>query len=105
MSTREERLAHNESLFRAANEAIIKNPSARSELRTFICECGDESCMIAIRLTYADYEALRSDVRHFALARGHEGEGDSVLEERDGYTLVEKVGDAADVVERDAERE
>ncbi len=104
MSTTEERLAHNQAVFRAANEAIIKNPSERSALRTFICECGEESCMTAIQLTHADYDALRSNPRHFALARGHESEGDSILEERAGYTLVEKLGDAASVVERDADR-
>ena len=99
MSTREERLAHNEKLFRAANEAIAKNPSERSDLRTFICECGDAACMDALRLRYGEYERVRSHPRHFALVHGHQLEGDAVIAKRDGYTLVEKVGDAARVVE------
>ena len=99
MSTREERLAHNEAIFRAANEAIAQNSSERDELRTFICECGDAGCMDSIQLTYGDYESVRSHPRHFALLAGHELEGDAVVAKHDGYTLVEKVGDAAAVVD------
>ena len=102
MSTREERLANNQALFRAANEAIVKNLSERAVPRTLICECGDEGCMTAIRLTFGEYKRVRANRRHFALARGHEGPGDVVLEERREYTLVEKVGDAALVAERDS---
>ncbi len=102
MPSREERLAQNEAIFRAANDAIAKNPSEREDFRTFICECGDASCMEAIRVTYGEYECVRSNPRHFALVPGHELEGDAVVEPCDGYTLVEKVGDAASVVDNGA---
>lgn len=98
MSSREERLAHNEAVFRA-NEAIAKTPSERDDVRTFICECGDASCMQALRLTYGEYDRVRSNPRRFALVAGHELEGDAVVARRDAYTLVEKVGAAAAVVE------
>ena len=97
--SREERLAHNEAVFRAANEAIAANPSERGRTRTFICECGDAGCMVSIHLTYGEYERVRSDRRHFALVDGHELEGDEVVARRDGYTVGEKVGDAARVVD------
>ena len=99
VSSREERLAHNEAVFRAANDAIAANPSERDRPRTFICECGDAGCMVSIHMTYGEYKTLRSSPRHFALVDGHELEGDDVVARREGYTLVEKVGDAARVVE------
>ena len=99
MPSREERLAQNEAIFRAANDAIAKNPSERDDLRTFICECGDAGCMEAIRLTYGEYQRVRSNPRHFALVDGHALEGDAVLGRRNEYTLVEKVGPAAAVVD------
>ena len=99
MANREERLAQNEAIFRAANEALRRSGSKQPGLMTFICECGDASCRDDIRMTCEEYaEVRRSDAR-FLLARGHEDDGDRVLDERDRFTIVEKVGAARDVVE------
>lgn len=78
-------------MFRAANEAILGPARGRDPL-TFICECGDEMCFDVIELTLEEYESVRADGRCFAIASGHEGDGDSVLTEVERFTLVEKVG-------------
>ena len=89
-----ERRALTQVMFRAANEAIL-GPSRGVESLTFICECGSETCLDAIQLTLEEYESVRADGRCFALAAGHEGEGDSVIAELERFTLVEKVGAGA----------
>ncbi len=106
MSTREERLAHNESVFRAANEAIIKTPSDGSAVRTFICECGDESCTAPLYVPVAQYEAVRANPRRFLVLEGHEiGDAERVVERHGAWLVVEKHDDVSEVVEaRDPRR-
>lgn len=98
MASREERAASNETIFRAANEAIKRGDDGAT-LRTFICECGDEECMTSIELTRDEYEGVRSEPHLFALVQGHERTGDSVIEEFERFTLVEKVGAAREIAE------
>ena len=102
MALREERMAVNQTIFRAANEAIGRaGADGRKELE-FLCECGDRSCLEAIAVPRNEYEAVRSNPACFVLARGHETEGDRTVEERDGYTIAKKVGKARDIaLERD----
>ena len=42
---------------------------------------------------------MRSEPHLFALAHGHEGVGDSVIEEFERFTLVEKTGQAREIAE------
>jgi hypothetical protein len=107
MGTREltvARIAENQSTFRAANEKI-EDAAAEFDVvgvLPFICECPDPMCTEIVRLGAADYEEIRRDPRHFFSAPGHEvvsvetGAG-AVVEERAGYTLVEKVGTAGEI--------
>jgi hypothetical protein len=104
MSSAEERAARNESIFRAANDAIERAVAGRHDPVTFLCECGDLECKDTIELTLAEYEAVRAGSASFALKRAHEGVGDRVLEEYDRYTLVEKVGFAREVAEEEDPR-
>ena len=94
MSARHERLALTQTMFRAANEAIL-GPSPQAGPLTFICECGDESCMDAIELTPEEYAGVRGDGRCFVIKPGHENEVEAVVAELEGFTLVEKLGAAA----------
>ncbi|MBW3593083.1 MAG: hypothetical protein KY396_05270 [Actinobacteria bacterium] len=97
MASRAGRAARNQTIFRAANEALKRGDADRATLHTFICECGDEACMTSIELTHEEYEGARSEPHLFVLARGHESAGDSVIEEFDRFTLVEKIGVARDI--------
>jgi hypothetical protein len=95
-----QRVAMNEATFRKVNEGmeVGQDPSG---LLTFVCECGRLGCNRLIQLTRAEYEAVRSDPRRFAILDGHEiVEVEHVVERNDRYLVVEKAGDPeAEVVE------
>jgi hypothetical protein len=103
----EERLAKNESLFRALNENIR---GLASELRgrepfEFICECASSGCFERLSLTLAEYERIRQDGTHFLLAEGHEDiEIEQVVAQRAGYVVVAKDGVAGLVAADDDPR-
>ena len=109
METREQRVAENESRFRAANEEIEEVASHLErtghdrgpELMPVICECGNRGCTTVIRLTFEEYEELRSDPAHFAIVPGHEGASaeEKVVETSDRFAVVEKVGESRRIVE------
>ncbi len=101
MHGREERLAHNESLFRRANERISAHAEQRPDVApgtpiAFYCECANADCTERVTMTELEYEALRSDPTHFAVVDGHEFlELERVVERGASYVIVEKLGDAA----------
>ena len=101
MQSREERIALNDSTFRAANEQIADYASDHEfvEQVPFICECATESCLVVVDLSLAEYEEVRSSPTRFFVAPGHQGsEGDvSMLEDRERYVLIEKGGRAGEV--------
>ena len=102
MELREERMAVNQTIFRAANEAIGRAGADGTKQVEFLCECGERSCLDSIQVPRDEYEAVRSNAACFVIARGHETDGDQTVEERDGYTVAKKVGKAHDIaVERD----
>jgi stearoyl-CoA desaturase (delta-9 desaturase) len=58
----------------------------------FRCECGDEACTCAIRLTAAEYESVRAYATRFAIARNHENpESEQLVEEHERFAIVETV--------------
>jgi hypothetical protein len=99
-----QRVAQNQARFREANEGIEQ---AALEYNAdgglpFICECSDPKCVEILRVKLADYEAIRATSTHFIHAPGHHGADESwgsVIDRRDGYEVVEKVGDAAAIAE------
>jgi hypothetical protein len=98
------RKARNDAIFRDANERIescvdsMDGPVDDGPL-PFLCECSDVTCTAIIRLTRAEYDALRGDPTRFATVPGHEGHESwaRVVEETDRYAVVQKLGRAADV--------
>jgi hypothetical protein len=101
MQSREVRIARNDSTFRDANEKIANAASGyeRFEQVPFICECATESCTVIVPLSLAEYEDVRSAPTRFFVATGHQAsEGVvSLLEDRDGYVVLEKEGRAGEV--------
>jgi hypothetical protein len=100
-----ERVARNDATFREANEAI-RDAAASMNLNEqrplpLICECADPSCSEILHLTTAEYEAVRADPSRFINAPGHvrndQGWSRLVAEFR-FYSVVEKVGEAAEIV-------
>lgn len=95
--TRQQRVARNQSVFRAANERIEESrrrlsPDGRES--PFICECSDERCTAVVLVSPEDYATVRSGETRFLVASGHEG-GERIVERRDGFSMVETEGEAA----------
>jgi hypothetical protein len=87
-----------------ANERISAWPerqkgAASGEAQSFFCECDSTKCREPISLTPAEYEAVRADSRGFPVARGHAyPEAERVIEEHDGYVVVEKFAAVAGII-------
>jgi hypothetical protein len=94
VSSREERLALNEAVFREVNErieAVAETFDLKSQPMDLVCECGDAKCVERISMTQAEYEQIRSDSRHFAVSPGHEySDVERLVEQRQGYDVVQK---------------
>jgi hypothetical protein len=105
VSASEERVARNEALFREFNERVADmagsfDPQGEGDaLRIeFVCECGDLDCLERLELTRAAYEEVRSNPRRFVVAPGHDNpEVERVVARGDGYLVVEKIDEAAEV--------
>lgn len=104
MDAREERLANNEVLFRDINERIaaIAEPQGLpgdDHVYEFLCECSNIACDLRLPLTLAAYEDVRKDPTRFLVAPGHEmPEIEIVLTRAEGYQVVVKQGEAAELV-------
>lgn len=77
-----------------------QNETARARARSaadgvqssFRCECGDAKCRRSVTLTLSEYELVRGDATHFAVAQDHENpEGEHVIEENARFSVVELV--------------
>src|SRR4051812_31156712 len=99
-----ERIARNDAIFRKANEGISAAAGQdREEPVPFICECADPACRDIVLMTLLEYSTIRSNPRLFLNVPGHEAAAQGwgqVVEERDNYVVVEKVGIAGEVVEQ-----
>jgi hypothetical protein len=106
MPTPNERIAEVEVLFRAGNERMMEwtenqERVARGEQVVLFCECGRRGCRDRLRLTGAQYEAVRADARRFVIAPGHEFlAAEDVAEQHEGYVVVQKHEDVRALVER-----
>jgi hypothetical protein len=95
-------VARNDATFREANEGIAAS-AAEAELDDvpFICECADPRCMAIVRMALSEYEQMRQDPTHFVNVPGHEASAAGyarVIRSEDDYVVVEKRGEAAEIV-------
>src|SRR4051794_24911508 len=100
MDQSEARKATNESLFREGNERIEETARHFSlpDRLQFVCECSDVTCSDRITLSIEEYEEVRAAPERFAIALHHDdAEVDRVVETREGYAVVEKVGAAREI--------
>jgi hypothetical protein len=99
-----ERVARNDAVFRESNERIMAvAESLEMDQRLplpVICECADVSCTTILQVTAQQYEAVRREPTWFINAPGHvrsaRGWG-RVVAELDGFTIIEKIGDAGEL--------
>jgi len=101
MDERAVRLAENETVFRAGNEAIKANFQDGDEL-TFLCECGADTCFERITLSRTEYEGVRAHPARFFVAPGHHdlATGEIVVSAGPRYTVVEKRDEGRSIAER-----
>jgi hypothetical protein len=110
VSARDERLAGNEALFREVNERVAEVATHFIEVETsaeqinFACECGRADCAEPITMTMVEYEAIRAESTHFAVAPEHElPEIESVVARHPTYFVVEKREEDAQEVARETD--
>jgi hypothetical protein len=100
---RTERIAHNESVFRALNESLeasVHRGRPDGDRAGFVCECGDPNCDEIVRVELPAYESVRGDSQLFVVLPGHETpDVEDVASHGDGYVVVRKHADAAEIVE------
>jgi hypothetical protein len=77
-------------LFRFVNDRIRELGSRSLNEIDFVCECGGGSCAQAIRLTAAEYDALRADPTQFAVWPGHKLSSTEIVRRTDPYVLVKQ---------------
>jgi hypothetical protein len=101
----DQRKGENEALFREVNERLkerMEDDSAWALPSEWICECADPECTERIEMSLLEYEDLRSAPTHFAVAPNREHvftDVERIVEEREDYWVVEKLGDAAEIAE------
>jgi hypothetical protein len=106
VGTTAERVARNQSAFRAANERLEAGFSEIGpdvERLPFICECFEPECKTTTLLTLVEYEGVRSHGSWFLVVPEHalclvDGEEVARIAKRyDRYTIMEKVGEAGEI--------
>jgi hypothetical protein len=91
VSSRDERLAANEELFRQVNERIVELTDKWGGNLDLVCECVSSDCMQRVALTLHEYEQLRGNAHRFVVVPGHEmPDVEDVVERTDRYFVVEK---------------
>jgi hypothetical protein len=104
---REGRIAKNETVFRAANREIEHADEAAGggaqQVIEVLCECGREGCSGLIALSIADYDDAHSQADRFVVLPGHQSSDiERIVEERPGYLVVDKFGEAEEIAEESA---
>ena len=102
MEDRERRVAANEAVFRELNAQLTG--LAADEALSLVCECGELSCVAALRMSREDYRRVRADPTTFAIRHGHaKPDVEDVVESYEGYEVVRKhPGPAAELARQTA---
>jgi hypothetical protein len=101
MSSREERIAKNEVIFREVNERVREVVPSENGGIDFVCECGYEDCVEQITLTTAEYERVRDDPVQFFVKPGHAiRDVEEIMEENDRFLLVRKHVEEQEIARR-----
>ena len=97
--SQQERLAHNQSLYREINEQIASlNKLQLLPTFTIVCECADTNCAERFDVAMAEYEAVRSEPDQFLVVPGHTvPEIERAVRSGERYAVIEKQGTAGQV--------
>ena len=103
MDSREQRLARNENLFREINERVRQIAAQHGtdvHRYEFYCECSSIDCTLRVELELPEYERVRTHGSRFLVAPGHDlPEIERIVEQAEGWWVIEKDGAAGDFAE------
>lgn len=93
-----DRVAWNESAFREVNERMRTLAVELDRTAEFVCECASVTCAERLSLPVEEYEETRRHSRRFVVLAGHQRpEFERVVENRNGWIVVEKTGEAGTI--------
>jgi hypothetical protein len=94
MASRDDKLAENQQLARAANERlqdVAGRTVEEGKIIPFLCECADEACMGRIEVTLDDYFLAHLSKEHYVLLPGHlKIDAEEVIADHGAYEIVTK---------------
>jgi hypothetical protein len=101
------RKARNEILLRKLNERIEDHHlRVQPAVAEWICECSDENCAQPIRMSIAEYEAVRAEPTHFFIVPTEEhlsSDIEYVVRREPYYWVIAKMGVGAQMSRREQE--
>jgi hypothetical protein len=104
--SRQQRIAFNEAWRRRTNEAWCRahheaqGPMDEWRRTGFRCECGQMNCGSHLRLSAREWEEARSGSDRFVVTPGHVARDvEVVVEQHPDFWIVEKQGEAEEIVE------
>jgi hypothetical protein len=101
------RKARNEILLRKLNERIEDHHlRIRPAVGEWVCECADETCAQPVKMTIAEYEAVRAEPTHFFVAPSDEHVStdiEYVVRREANYWVLAKTGVGAEMSRREQE--
>lgn len=103
MNARDERIAKNEAVLRAANRELEQADKevGGDGVLDVLCECGQEGCSGVISMAIAEYDSLHAQDDRFVVVPGHENpEIETVVDRRESYLVVDKFGEAEEIAEK-----
>jgi hypothetical protein len=98
------RAARNEELVRDVNRQIEEGASLHEVTSSMPlhCECGQAGCAEKIEVEPQTYEPILNERYRFIVVPGHvQSEIERVIEDRDAFVVVEKVGQARAQIDAD----
>jgi hypothetical protein len=99
-TSREERIAHNESWSRSLNERRAARAGGAGVMAGFRCECWLEDCTERIPLSRKDWAMIRAEPDRFAVAPNHIAPNfEAVVKTFPHFWMVEKFGAAGEIAE------
>lgn len=92
MTSRDDRLAMNQTTFRSANEGMSEAVNVDgSTLIPFLCECADFDCLGRLEATIEEFKEVHTGEDRFFILPGHPRiEGEEILSENGRYEIVSK---------------
>lgn len=101
------RHAKNEVLLRRYNEHVeAERMLVQPTLSEWVCECADERCAQPVKLSIAEYEAVRAEPTHFFVVPSDEHvapEIEYVVGREPRYWVIAKIGVGAEISRREQE--